>query len=57
MNSYFYTLCDREGDTMLEIRSAFTVLQYDDYFDKYIRPLLPTMSQIHGKAIYLDNTH
>ena len=57
MNSYFYTLCDREGDTMLEIRSPFTVLQYDDYFDKYIRPLLPTMSQIHGKAIYLDNTH
>lgn len=53
MNSYFYSLVDGDGTIMLEVRSPFTVLDYEAYFDKYLRPLLPTMSEIHGKAIYL----
>jgi hypothetical protein len=55
MNSYLYTLCDDDGFTVLEIRSAFTNIEYDDYFDKYIRPMLSTMSQTYGKSVYLDN--
>ena len=54
MNSYLYTLCDDDGFTVLEIRSAFTILEYEAYFNKYIRPMLPTISQTYGKSVYLD---
>lgn len=54
MNSYLYTLCDSNGYVLLEIRSPFTVLDYEAYYAKYIQPLLPTLTDLHGTKAYLD---
>lgn len=53
MEKYIYILCDGEGFGVLDIESGFTNLSYDAYFRKHIVPILPALSESHGKRVYL----
>lgn len=52
---HVYELCDSDGVLVLEICSAYTLLDYEEYYLKHINPLMPVFSATHGTTIYLDN--
>ena len=51
MQQFIYTICDDEGYTLLEVRSALTMRDEQVYFDDHIRPLLPTIALSHNRDI------
>tara|TARA_R110000803_G_scaffold22480_2_gene55926 strand:- start:358 stop:543 length:186 start_codon:yes stop_codon:yes gene_type:complete len=53
MNKYTYELCDGAGYAVLDIESGFTNLSYDAYFQKYVVPMLPALSESYGERVYL----
>jgi len=52
---HVYELCDSDGILVLEIYSAYTLLDYEEYYLKHLTPLMPVLSATHGTQIYLDN--
>jgi len=55
MNYYTYELCDSDGYLVMEIFSAPTSLDREEYYIKHIKPLIPVLSTTHSTPIYLDN--
>jgi len=51
MQQFIYTICDDEGYTLLEVRSALTMRDEQVYFDDHIRPLLPAIARSHNRDI------
>ena len=52
---HVYELCDSEGVLVLKICSAYTLLDYEGYYLKHIKPIIPVLSATHGTTIDLDN--
>ena len=52
---HVYELCDSDGILVLEIHSAYTLLEHEEYYIKHIKPLMPVLSATHGTTIYFDN--
>ena len=52
---HVYELCDSEGVLVLKVCSAYTLLDYEEYYLKHIKPLMPVLSATHETQIYLDN--
>ncbi len=52
MHKHHYWLVTENGDQVMAIRSAFTNLDFRDYAQKFIVPMLPALSEAEGQRVY-----
>jgi hypothetical protein len=58
MNKYNFDIVDTNGAYYLSIVSSFTVLTEEEYAEKFVVPLLPSLAKYHGvdKLLYDGET-
>jgi|TARA_R110000824_G_C14977386_1_gene653779 hypothetical protein len=54
---YQYQIVDQDGYSLIEIYSNYTSLSIDEYFKRYIVPMLPTIERtfLVEKALWLEH--
>ena len=54
MNNFEYDLVTDDGHHVMTIQSSFTNLDREMYFHKYIRNMLPALSETEGEPVMWD---
>ena len=54
MNNFEYDLVTDSGHHVMTIQSSFTNLDKEAYFNRYVRHMLPALSETEGEAIMWD---
>jgi len=47
MNKYNFDIVDTNGTCYLSIESGFTVLNEEEYAEKFVVPMLPSLAEYH----------
>ena len=56
MNEYYYEIVDDMGVILMLIESGSTPLDFDDYCDEYIVPLLKQIGESHSCEAFVNMT-